>query len=109
MATTVVSSSKADAEGFIPASFDQSAAETADLIGDPGTGLRVYVKDFVSTQSAAGTVQLLSGAVVLTGAMPTGAGVPLALPSLHTAQSEALRITSGTSPAKGVFKYKIAP
>lgn len=107
MATTVETTQQKD--GWIQASFDQSAAEAGTLVADPGDGCRVRIKDFVATMSAAGTLTLLSGATTnLIGVMPMAAGVPLVLPGeIECAPSEVLTLTTVTTAAKGGFKYKI--
>lgn len=105
MATTIVTIPRSD--GWVECSFDQGAAEAADLVADPGDGLRIYVKDFVATMSAAGTLKLESGTDDLIPTMPMVAGVPLVVPSMECAKSAKLAVTSGTTAAKGRFLYKV--
>lgn len=105
MATTVVETARGD--GWVGVSFDQSAAEAGDLVAAPGAGFRIVVKNFTCTAAAAGTVQLKTGTTNLTGAMPTGVGIPVEFDDVHCAKNEKFAVTSTVSALKGYFAYEI--
>lgn len=114
MAITIVETGRRD--GVRQLSVSQSAAGAADVVlAAPPTGYAHTIVGFFGTMTADGTVQFLSAATVLNGALNVAANGAIGwrgsqrFPFLECATAEALNLTTTGGAFRGVVFVKTSP